>query len=525
MQVRVGRYLAALAVAGTLGVGILIGTLIAHHAGDARASSTVAPDARPLPAPSPVDLSNSFAKIAANVGPAVVNIKTKSTIRITRRQFPQGTPFDDFFDRFFHGAPGEHPPGDLPESSLGSGVILDKAGYILTNYHVVMREDDDRPVDHMNVYFSGDGDDEPGNGYPARIIGTDKLTDLAVIKVDAGRPLPTAALGDSDAARVGDWVLAIGSPFGLNSTVTAGIISAKGRVLQGTREEEFKRFLQTDAAINPGNSGGPLVNLASQVIGINTAIATDRGAYEGVGLAIPSNTARRVYNAIISTGQVRRGAIGVSFTPGNNSVLLKSFGADHGVVVDQVETGSPAERAGLQRGDVITTIDSKPVKNGEALLAMVSESDPGTRLRIEFLRDGKLRSTEVVVGDWNKIVGQGASGSANAGHEPQVQPATGALGISVKPLAPEQAQDVYQQLHLATPQGVLITEVRPGSFADDLGLVRSDIVLSINHQVVKSVDDYNRLQSRLKSGDDVVILIARRNQGTYSTLFLADRMP
>jgi serine protease Do len=269
------RYLPAVIVALTLALGILIGTIISHRVRAARVGGP-APDAALLPAPSPAELSNSFATIAEAIEPAVVNINTESTVRITRRRFqvPDDTPFGDFFDRFFQFGP-EGPVGEFPQTSLGSGVILDKGGYIITNYHVIMRSGEDKPVDRIRVQLHGD-ENNP-KGYEAKIIGSDKWTDLAVIKIEAGRPLPTTQFGDSDAMRVGDWVLAIGSPFGLDSTVTAGIVSAKGRDIEGGPEGQFKRFLQTDAAINPGNSGGPLVNMAGQVIGINTAIATRRG--------------------------------------------------------------------------------------------------------------------------------------------------------------------------------------------------------------------------------------------------------
>ena len=202
---------------------------------------------------------------------------------------------------------------------------------------MVTQSGEDKPVDRINVFLHGDDSTK----FKAKIVGVDKWTDLAIIKIDADKPLTAAPFGDSDAMRVGDWVLAIGSPFGLDSTVTAGIVSAKGRDIEGGTQGQFKRFIQTDAAINPGNSGGPLVNLAGQVIGINTAIATQRGGYDGVGFAIPSNTARKVYNALITSGSVRRGAIGVQFYSQNNPALLRSFGTDHGIVINSVEAGSP----------------------------------------------------------------------------------------------------------------------------------------------------------------------------------------
>jgi serine protease Do len=521
MAVRNRGFLPALVLTITLGIGVLIGSFVSH--GVRAAKSPAGADARALPPPSAVELPNSFAKIASDVGPAVVNIKTETTVHVNRKRF-RGSPDDgqdDLFDHFFHfGVPDGQ--GEIPQQSLGSGVILDKSGYILTNYHVVMRDGEDRPADRMRVLLQDD--DDTAKGYPATVVGTDKLTDLAVVKVDVGRSLATVQFGDSDGMRVGDWVLAFGSPFGLNSTVTAGIVSAKGRDIEPGREGEFKRFLQTDAAINPGNSGGPLVNLAGQVIGINTAIATGRGVSDGVGFAIPSNTARKIYNSIVTNGSVRRGAIGVSFLNVKNEAVLRSLGADHGVVVDNVEPGSPAERAGIQRGDVIVAIDSKPILGGETLLAIVSETEPGTKLKVDYLRDRKSGSAVVAVGEWSKIVGE-ANQQEQTRPEGEPEHSGGALGLSVKSLPSDQAREIAGQLHLTSPQGVLVNEVKPGGFAEDVGLQRYDVVLSINQKTVSSVDDFNRVQSQLKSGQDVLFLIARRNGRAFTTLFLADRLP
>jgi serine protease Do len=519
------RIVPALLIAATLGLGIVIGSFISRGVRAARPSAA-APDATLLPAPSPAELSNSFARIAEEIEPAVVNINTESTVHVSRRRYhtPDDSPFGDFFDRFFQFGLPDAPPGDFRQQSLGSGVILDKNGYILTNYHVIMQDGVDRPVDRIRVQIHGDDD---GKGYEAKIIGSDKWTDLAVIKIDAGRTLKPAQFGNSGSARVGDWVLAIGSPFGLESTVTAGIISAKGRSIEGGPEGQFKRFLQTDAAINPGNSGGPLVNLAGQVIGINTAIATRRGSSDGVGFAIPSDTARKIYNSIISTGSVRRGAIGVSFRNQNNPALLRSFGADHGVVVDSVERGSPAERAGLKMGDVIISVDGKPISTGDELVAIVSDTEVGKKLKLDILRDQKPISTEVEVGDRNKVLSE-LTGGPDAGRsspDDEGETSEGILGLSVRDLTREQAQEIAAQLHLSRPQGVLVVDATPSGFASDLGLFRGDVILGINHQPVKSLEDFNRLQSQLKSGDDVLILIARRTQRTFTTLYLADRLP
>ena len=519
----------ALVIAATLGVGILIGTFVSHGVRAAKGSSGGA-EGKPLSMPSPVDLSNSFSQIADKVEDSVVNINTETTVTVARRSpHPQeGSPFDDFFDRFFQGAPDgpRFGGGDFRQQSLGSGVILDKDGFILTNDHVITqnsgaRDREDKPVDRITVSLHGDD-----AKYKARVIGFDKWTDLAVIKIEAGRPLKAAELGESDSMRVGDWVLAIGSPFGLDSTVTAGIVSAKGRDIEGGTQGQFKRFLQTDAAINPGNSGGPLVNLAGQVIGINTAIATRRGSYDGVGFAIPSNTARKVYNAIVTSGSVKRGAIGVQFQAQPNPALLRSFGTDHGIVVDSVQAGSPADHAGLKPGDVIQSVNGHAVHSGDELVAIVSETDIGKKLRVEYLREGKRTAADIEVADRNKIIGESLKiGGGEA--TPEAGPGSGGvLGLAVKELTQEQAQELITQLHFEARQGVLVAEVQETGFGSDLGVERGDVILSINRHPVASVDDYNKLLAGLKSGGDVVLLVARKNgPHTFTTLFLADRLP
>jgi len=519
------RILPAAIVAATLGIGILIGTVVSNGVRAAKVAPP-APGATPLPAPSPAELSNSFAKIADDLEPAVVNINTESTVKVSRRRYhtPDDSPFGDFFDRFFQFGP-EGPGGaEIPQSSLGSGVILDKNGYIMTNYHVIMRGGEDKPVDRIRVKLHGE--DDSSRGYLAKVIGKDRETDLAVIKIDVGKPLPFAQFGDSDSMRVGDWVLAIGSPFGLDSTVTAGIISAKGRDIEGGPEGQFKRYLQTDAAINPGNSGGPLVNMAGQIVGINTAIATNRGTYDGVGFAVPSNTARKIYNALISSGSVRRGAIGVTFVNQNNPVKLRMFGADHGVVVENVEPGGPADRAGVQRGDVITAVNGKSIRSGDELVGIVSETEVGKKLKVDLLRDKKPMSVQIEVGDRSKIISRlrddsgDEGGDEGSGDEPG-----GLIGISVRNLTREQADDLASQLHLGGPQGVLVSEVKAGSFAQDVGLQRGDVILGVNHQTVRSVEEFNRIQNQLKSGSDVLFFVARRTQRAFTTLYLADRLP
>src|SRR5947209_16247929 len=319
-RIRANRLAYTLSILVTLAVGILIGTVISYGV-KGKENQNKASDASPLTLPAPKQLSNTFSQIAKQLEPSVVNINTESVIKNPHRRggvrpapgSPPGggdedNPFEDFFDRFFGGQGG--PPGGggagpntLREHSLGSGVIVDPKGYIVTNRHVVEK------ADRIRVRLQ---DDPPGVQHDAKLIGTDTETDLAVIKIDMNKSLPAAKLGNSDSMQVGDWVLAIGSPFGLNATVTAGIVSYKGRSIVPNRN--FQSFLQTDAAINPGNSGGPLVNMAGEGVGINTAILTDTNAYTGVGFALPSNTVVQVYNQLIGPEhRVSRGSIGVQF--------------------------------------------------------------------------------------------------------------------------------------------------------------------------------------------------------------------
>ncbi|MGA8183705.1 MAG: Do family serine endopeptidase [Terriglobia bacterium] len=525
MQSGMRRYLIVLAVVVTLGVGIAIGAYISNGAGAAHPASASA-DPHPLADPSPVDLSNSFARIAEQIEPAVVNINTESTVQISGRGFGSkgDEPFDDLFNRFFRYRQPSHHPEHYQRRSLGSGVIFDPRGYVLTNYHVVMQRDPDKPVDRIEVFLHG-GD---GTKYQARMIGADKWTDLAVIKIDAGRNLKAAEFGDSSSVKVGDWVLAIGSPFGLESTVTAGIISAKGRNMGGEvepgREGQFKRFIQTDAAINPGNSGGPLVNMAGQVIGINTAIATNKGSNDGVGFAIPSSTAAAIYNTLVTSGKVQRGAIGVTFMDQSNPALLRSFGADHGVVVNNVEASSPAERSGLKMGDVILAINGQPIKSGNDLVQIVSGSKIGSKVKIELLRGGKQVTATVEVADRDRIVAQQQASLAPNENRSAPEEAGGVLGVSVRNLSPEQAAEVVKSLHLPKPQGVLVTQVIPEAFAADVSVRAGDIILSVNHQPVSSLKDFVQVQSTLRSGQDVLLLVARKAGRAFTTMFLADTL-
>src|ERR1700719_4030187 len=390
------KVLAAVFVALTLTVGILIGSVVSGRVSATKTFTFAGTNATPLAVPDPIPSAASFSGIVNRVEPAVVNIATTQVLerkntkkRRPQQQFDQDDPMQDFFDRFFDGRQDGPPQA---ERSLGSGVIVDKKGYILTNNHVVEQ------ASKVQVSFDGDA-----TLYTAKVIGTDEETDLAVIKIDVGRELPTAKLGNSDGVQVGDWALAIGNPFGfLQGSVTAGIISAKDR---GNVGQQFQRFIQTDAAINPGNSGGPLVDMAGQVIGINTAIIIGGHGNEGVGFALPSNTAIGVYNQIISSGKVTRGSIGVSFTEtqGANPIVLKELGATYGIVLQRVEAGSPAEKAGLQSGECVSSVNGKRVRNGNDLVNPIASTTVGNSIRVIYIRDKKEHEASLTVADRTKI--------------------------------------------------------------------------------------------------------------------------
>ena len=506
------RSAGVLALLGALVVGLAAGPYVSHSA------SAAQDNVRQVALPSPAQLSSEFSKVTKQVAPAVVNINTESTIRMTsRRQMPgQGRdedPFGGFFERFFGPNMGPNMPDltpDVPgapqenfkQRSLGSGVIIDPAGYILTNNHVVGR------ADRIRVKIQ----DDPKQ-YDAKVIGTDRETDLAVIKVDAGKQLPYARLGNSEGLTVGDWVLAIGSPFGLEETVTAGIISAQGRDLGSP----FQRFLQTDAAINPGNSGGPLVNMAGEVIGINTQIASDSGSSAGVGFAVPSNTAIDVYNQITKSGKVTRGSIGITYQTEQNPALLRSFGADHGVVVTSVRPDGPAGKAGLKQGDVLVAINGKELKGADELVSMIASLPVGQNATFKYIRDRKEHQTSVMIGDRTEVLA-GYMGEDDAEQTPeQHEDAKAKIGISVQNLTPTMAR----QMGMEGTSGVVVSNVVDSSFAEEVGLRSGDVITEINQQKVANVNDLRRIQETLKSGSDVVFLVQRSQGGRTAPIYLA----
>jgi serine protease Do len=518
-RLKANRWAYTFTILATLTVGILIGTVVSS--GVKGKEGQKASDATPLTIPAPQQLSNAFSQISKQLEPSVVNINTESTVKNPHRRRPirpdpdqepgngdEDTPFQDFFDKFFGGQGGPE-AGTIRQRSLGSGVIVDSKGYIVTNRHVVEK------ADRIRVKLMDENPATPG--HDAKLIGMDQETDLAVIKIEVDRPLPAAKLGNSDGMEVGDWVLAIGSPFGLQETVTAGIVSAKGRNIVPNRQ--FQSFIQTDAAINPGNSGGPLVNMASEVVGINTAILTETSSYAGVGFAMPSNTVAQVYNQLIGPEhRVSRGSIGIEFSAQPNPAIARIYGS--GVTVSNVVSGSPADQAGLKIGDTITSVDGRDVKTGDDLVADIASRKPGSKAKLVFVRNGKKQEATVTIADRSKLF------ASRLGEEDENQseeaPKASKFGITVRSITP----DLADRLSIPAGKGVVVSDVKQGSFAEDVGLNRGDVVLEVNKQPVNNPDDFSKIESSLKSGQDVVFLVRQRgSRAQDGTIFLAGTLP
>jgi len=535
-KVRRQKFLSFTLILFTLAIGILIGTVVQTGAKAAR-EQQAAPDATPLVVPSPVMMQNEFSKIAKRLEPAVVNISTEyipkhqttssrqspNLRRRNQQQAPDDDPDDNgmqgFLQRFFGGGGGggqfQFGEPDVPSAATGSGVVVDPNGYIVTNNHVVEK------ATKIKVKFMKDTTE-----YPATVIGTDPDTDIAVIHIDK-KGLPAAKIGNSDALQVGDWAMAIGSPFGFQATVTAGIISALSRDIPDNDNpgRTFQHFIQTDAAINPGNSGGPLLNMNGEVVGINTMIASRSGGYQGIGFAMPINTVAKVYNQIIREGHVSRGSIGITFNADENPSLLSVYGADHGVFVNKVEPDGPASKAGVKVEDVITSINGKPIKTGQDLIDIVADSAIGSTLKLGIVRNKKPMTLDITVGDRQRIFAS-LYGGGKAPQERGPEAAQLKFGISVQPIRPADRE----QMGLKAEGGVEITDVEEGSFAYDLGLQRGDVIVELNRQPINSTDDIRKIQANLKPGDPVAFHIMRqsggaRGGGDWVSFFPAGKVP
>jgi len=427
-----------------------------------------------------------IADLAEKAGPAVVNIFTETAPKQQTRprmQVPRGTPFDDFFDQFdqfFNQQPQRR------SRSLGSGFLISADGYIITNNHVVEK------ADKVSVKLQ--------NGektIQAKVIGTDPETDLALIKIDNGNNLPYLKLGDSAKMRVGDWVVAIGNPFGLSHTVTAGIISAKGRIIGAGPYDDF---IQTDASINPGNSGGPLLNLEGDVIGINTAIVASG---QGIGFAVPSNIAKGVIEQIKSKGKVRRGMMGVTIQPVDENAA-KALGLSNakGALVSQVTPGSPAEKAGLAAGDVITEVNGKAVTDAHDLTTRIGALPPGETVNVTYIRKGKSSSAKITLVERDlKQQGQGEEAQQEGGQT---------LGMTLSTTDPRTGRPAG---------GLMVMNVEPGSAAAESGIRKGDVIVEINQRPVATPDEAASIINKEgKAHGAVLVLLKRQGQPVFRSI-------
>ena len=424
-----------------------------------------------------------FTKIVEKVSPAVVNVFTTQVVK-SHPFFPFPRDFfgDDFFRFFF----GDIPQREFKRRSLGSGFIISKDGFIVTNNHVV------EGATEVKVVL------KDGSEYKAKIYGTDPKTDIALLKIDPkGKDLPVVKLGDSDKLKVGEWVLAIGNPFGLSYTVTAGIVSAKGRVIG---EGPYDDFIQTDASINPGNSGGPLVNMDGEVIGINTAIIKNA---QGIGFAIPINLAKHVIEQLKEHGKVIRGWLGVyiqDVRPGLAKAM--KLPVNHGAIITKVVPKSPADKAGLKTGDVIIRYNGKEIKDSHALSILVSNTKPGTKVKLTIIRNGEEKTITVKIGELKE---RGRHGGVVTGSLER-------FGLELSDVPPEIAR------RMGISGGAYVTSVRHGSIAMEAGFRRGDVIVSINRRRIRNADDAVRIITEAKKGDYLTFLVYRGEGALYITV-------
>jgi serine protease Do len=466
MQAR--KTVAALAIAAAFAGGAAV-TYYSGPPVNAAPSATT-----PVPAVVPRAALPDFAAIAQAYGPAVVNIAVTGTRKTGFQGGGGGDDDDNPLSQFFRGIPFRVPPSEVPTQGQGSGFIVGADGIVLTNAHVV------QGASEVTVKLTDRRE------FRAKVLGADPATDIAVLRIDA-KNLPVVKLGDPAATRVGDWVVAIGSPFGFENSVSAGIVSAKGRSLPG---DTYVPFLQTDVAVNPGNSGGPLFNLAGEVVGINSQIYSRSGGYQGLSFAIPINVALKVRDQIVATGTVKHARLGVAVQE-LNQALADSFGLKQaaGALVATVQPGSAAEKAGVQAGDVITKYNGTDIGPASELSAAVGQAAPGDKIRLEVLRKGERRELTATLG---------AAQVEKAARADDSKPGQGRLGLAVRPLTPQESKEAN------VPGGLLVQEA--GGPAARAGMQAGDIVLMAGGKPVKSVDD---LRSATSGSGTVALLVQR----------------
>lgn len=475
-------------------LGFLLGGLVFYMLGGVSAPFLSTPLVSPRVPSQIIETSKAFSEIANSVSPVVVNISTTRVIRRDSQSFPED-PFFKFFEPFNESGS----PKKWKEQGLASGVIVSNDGYIITNNHVIEDAEDIKVILYDKKSFKG------------RIIGTDAKTDIAIIKINANN-LPTVQWGDSERLQVGEFVLAIGNPFGLSHTVTMGIISAIGRVSVGIAD--YEDFIQTDAAINPGNSGGPLVNIRGEVIGINTAIFSKTGGYQGIGFAVPSNLVRSVMEQLIKQGKVSRGWLGVSIqrlTP----ELAQKFGLPdaNGALIGDVLKGGPAENAGIKKGDVIVEFNGKKIADADTLKNAVAQSKAGTSVKIKIIRGGKERFLNATVAEYPKETNEPYRRPSSAKEELQREAFAGMQVVEV-------TKNIAQQLGLDREvKGVVIVRVEAGSPADEARLKKGDVIEEIDNTKIGSMADFNKLASKIKTGDTVLLYINRGGQRFYAIIY------
>jgi len=434
-----------------------------------------------------LEAPGSFNELAENASPSVVNIRTVKTIKgggrvfrhFKKGPFGKNDPFNDFFDRFF----GEERPHDFKQRSLGSGFIIGKNGYIVTNNHVVEN------ADKIEVILKDEKE------FDAEIVGRDANTDLALIKIKPDSDLPVLLFGDSDALKVGQWVIAIGNPFGLEHTVTAGIVSAKGRVIGSGPYDDF---IQTDASINPGNSGGPLINMEGKVIGINTAIIAGGS---GIGFAIPINLVKNIVDQLKSSGEVTRGWLGVGIQDISKQVAeYYGIKSRKGVLVTEVFPNDPAGLAGIEPQDIILSINGKDVGTAREITSMIANIGVGETVKIKVLRNGETMTFKVKIAKREET----RIATRSTSKEKQTE-----LGISVNNVTPE----IARRFNLKEAKGVIVTGVEPGSKAEESGIRMHDIIKEINHNSIQTVSDLNKVISEIQKGETINMFIWRMNRG------------